>query len=255
MSQDSTYCYKVETVGTYNDARIKPDLLYNFSQIICAAPLSDIVPCPPQLAIDLLDCDKYNKDNTNCDLTSFENKLTWTTPDKSASGSDCTKDIVKYSIYYAENSGATFTKIAEINSPKPPAQTFTHIKNDSYIGCYYITATDKYGTESAPSNKVCKDNCVSFELPNIFTPNNDGKNDVFQALKCPRFVQSIIFTVYNRAGQKVYEYTGSKLSWNGNDNSGKELAVGTYYYNCEVKFLTLDPKPTLNLKGWIELVR
>lgn len=255
MSQDSTYCYKVETVGTYKDAKIKPDLLYNFSQVICATPLSDIVPCPPQLSIDLLDCDKYNKDNANCNLTSFENKLTWTNPDKSASGGDCTKDIVKYTVYYAPNSSATFTKIAEINSPKPPAQTFTHIKNDSYIGCYYVTATDKYGTESAPSNTVCKDNCVSFELPNIFTPNGDGKNDVFQAMKCPRFVQSIIFTVYNRAGQKIYEYSGNQLSWNGTDSNGKEVAVGTYFYNCEVKFLTLDPKPTLNLKGWIELVR
>ncbi len=256
MSQDSTYCYKVETVGTYGDARIKPDLYYNFSQIICATPLSDIVPCPPQLTIDILDCDKYTKDNANCDLTSFENKLTWTTPDKSASGSDCTKDIVKYTVYYAERSDATFTKIGEVTSPTPPLQAFTHIKNDSYLGCYYVTATDKYGTESAPSNTVCKDNCPSFELPNVFTPNGDGKNDIFQAIRCPRFVQNLTFSVYNRAGQKVYDYTGSKLSWNGTDSNGKELPVGTYFYNAEVKFLTLDPNsPTVKLKGWIELLR
>ncbi len=256
MSQDSSYCYKVETVGTYGDARIKPDIYYNFSQIICATPLSDIVPCAPQLTIDLLDCDKYKKDNTNCDLTSFENKLTWTNPDKSASGSDCTKDIVKYTIYYAESSDGTYTKVGEVTSPTPPAQTFTHIKNDSYLGCYYVTATDKYGTESAPSNKVCKDNCPSFELPNVFTPNGDGKNDIFQAMRCPRFVQSVIFSVYNRAGQKVYDYTGPKLAWNGTDTNGKELPVGTYFYNAEVKFLMLDPSyPTVKLKGWIELLR
>ena len=148
------------------------------------------------------------------------------------------------------------TKIGEVTTPKPPATTFTHTKADSYIGCYYVTATNRFGAESARSNVVCKDNCTSFELPNIFTPNGDGKNDVFQAMKCPRFVQNVMFTVYNRNGQKVYESNGSKLEWNGNDASGNPLPAGSYFYNCEVKFLTLDPaSPTLTLKGWIELVR
>jgi gliding motility-associated-like protein len=256
MSPDSSYCYKVETVGTYGDPKIKPDLLYNFSQIICATPKTDLVICPPVVLIDALDCNKFNKDETNCNATSFDNKLTWTYPDKAGSGADCDKDIVKYSIYYSPAVGADFTKIGEVTSPKPPATTFTHTKADSYIGCYYVTATNRFGTESARSNVVCKDNCTSFDLPNIFTPNGDGKNDIFQAMKCPRFVQNVMFVVYNRNGQKVYEYNGPKLEWNGNDPSGNPLPAGSYFYTCEVKFLTLDPtSPTLNLKGWIELVR
>ena len=75
-------------------------------------------------------------------------------------------------------------------------------------------------------------------------------------MKCPRFVQNVTFTVYNRAGQKVYEYLGPKLEWNGNDNAGNPLPAGSYFYTCEVKFLTLDPNSaTSNLKGWVELVR
>jgi hypothetical protein len=62
--------------------------------------------------------------------------------------------------------------------------------------------------------------------------------------------------VYNRNGQKVYEYSGPKLEWSGNNSSGNPLPAGSYFYTCEVKFLTLDPaSPTLNLKGWVELVR
>jgi gliding motility-associated-like protein len=256
MSPDSSYCYKVETVGTYGDPRIRPALLFNLSQVICATPKTDLVICPPVVLIDALDCNTYNKDESNCNLTSFENKLTWTNPEKSSSGADCDKDIVKYSIYYAPAVGADFTKIGEITSPRPPATTFTHTKTDSYIGCYYVTATNRFGTESARSNVVCKDNCTSFDLPNIFTPNGDGKNDIFQAMKCPRFVQNVMFAVYNRNGQKVYEYNGPKLEWNGNGNSGNPLPAGTYFYTSETKFLTLDPaSPTLNLKGWIELVR
>jgi gliding motility-associated-like protein len=256
MSPDSSYCYKVETVGTYGDPKIQPALLYNFSQITCATPKTDLVICPPNLLIDALDCGQYNKDESNCNATSFNNKLTWTNPEKSGTGADCDKDIVKYSIYYAPAVGAEFTKIGEVTSPKPPATTFTHTKTDSYIGCYYVTSTNRFGAESGRSNVVCKDNCGNFELPNIFTPNGDGKNDIFQAMKCPRFVQSVMFVVYNRAGQKVFEYNGPKLEWNGNDASGNPLPAGSYYYTCETKFLTLDPNSaTLNLKGWVELVR
>jgi gliding motility-associated-like protein len=257
MSPDSSYCYKVETVGTYGDPKIQPALLYNFSQITCATPKTDLVICPPNLLIDALDCGQYNKDESNCNTTSFNNKLTWTNPEKSGTGADCDKDIVKYTIYYAPAVGVDFTKIGEVTTPPTPlATTFTHTKTDSYIGCYYVTSTNRFGAESGRSNVVCKDNCTSFDLPNIFTPNGDGKNDIFQAMKCPRFVQSVMFVVYNRAGQKVFEYNGPKLEWNGNDASGNPLPAGSYYYTCETKFLTLDPNSaTLNLKGWVELVR
>ena len=256
MNPDSSYCYKVETVGTYGDPKIRPSLLFNFSQIICATPKTDLLVCPPIVLIDALDCNEYNKNESNCNETSFVNKLTWSMPDKNSTGAECDKDIVKYSIFYSPKQDGDFTKIGEVNQPRPPATTFTHTKADSYLGCYYVTATNRFGLESAKSNIVCKDNCTSFSLPNIFTPNGDGKNDTFQALKCPRFVQTVMFTVYNRNGQKVFEYAGPKLEWNGNDNAGNPLSAGSYFYNCEVKFLTLDPNsPTQSLKGWIELVK
>lgn len=257
MSPDSSYCYKVQTVGNYSDPKQNLGLLFNLSQIICATPKSNIVPCPPVLSIDLLDCKTFSQSGP-CDQTSFANVLTWTTPAKDANGVDCTKDIVKYTIFYSAKSDGNFEKIGEITSPQPLPQTFTHTKSDSYIGCYYITATDKYGAESAKSNVVCKDNCPNFELPNIFTPNGDSKNDTFQPLICPRFVDNVKFDVYNRNGTKVYEYNGGikGFAWDGKTNDGKEVSSGTYYYSCEVKFLTLDPsKTSLSLKGWVELLR
>ncbi len=252
MSPDSSYCYKIETVGTYGDVKIKPSLLYNFSQIACATPKTELISCPPNVLIDALDCSQYNKDDSNCNATTFSNKLTWT----DTKGTTCDSVITKYTIYYSSTQGGAFAKIAEINPPKPLAQTYTHVKNDSYIGCYYVTSTNRFGVESARSNIVCKDNCTSFNLPNIFTPNGDGKNDIFQAMICPRFVQSVDFVVYNRAGQRIYEYAGPKLEWNGNDAAGNQMPAGTYFYTCDVKFLTLDPtSPLLSLKGWVELVR
>jgi gliding motility-associated-like protein len=251
MIPDSSYCYKVETVGTYNDPKIKPDLLYNFSQVTCASPSTDAVPCAVALTIDPLDCTVYTKDEGNCNQSSFSNVLTWTYP----KASNCDSTIVKYTVYYSGTKDGNFTKIGEVTSPIPPATTFTHTKTDSFLGCYYVTATSKYDVEGPKSNTVCKDNCPSYLLPNIFTPNGDGRNDTFQAMNCPRFVKDVLFMVYNRSGQKVYEYSGAKLEWDGTNQTGNSLPSDTYYYTCNVNFVTLDPTPPLNLKGWIELVR
>lgn len=254
MSPDSSYCYKVETVGSYNSDKIK-DLLYNFSQINCATPKSDIIPCPPVLNIDALDCDTYIKNEANCNITTFNNILNWTIPNQ-VNGSPCDKDIVKYTLYYGSSSDATFNKLADITGGLPVPTTYTDARTDSYMGCYYVTATNKYGDVSDKSNVVCKDNCPSLALPNIFTPNGDGKNDTFQPLKCPRFVKSLTISIYNRDGQKVYEYTGNDLNWDGKDANGKEVASGSYFYHCSATFLTFDPaKASVKLKGYVEIVK
>ncbi len=82
----------------------------------------------------------------------------------------------------------------------PPA-FYVHGNLPHHAGCYYVTAVDRSGNE-CPSNTVCKDNCPYYELPNVFTPNGDGSNDLFTPFPCPRFVQSVSFVVHNRWGRK-----------------------------------------------------
>ena len=120
-----------------------------------------------------------------------------------------------------------------------------------------VTATDSSGNESAQSNIVCKDNCCFFQLPNIFTPNNDGKNDTFHPDPRSLFIRSIKFTVFNRWGEKVYESTDDPaINWRGVNNAGKAVSDGTYYYQAEVEFLTLEPQNAKKTyKGWVEIVR
>ena len=78
LSPDSTYCYKVETVGSYESARLRNLTLYNLSQILCAAPADTTRPCPPLLALDTLDCSKLSPD-AFCNQSTFTNNLSWTT--------------------------------------------------------------------------------------------------------------------------------------------------------------------------------
>jgi gliding motility-associated-like protein len=249
IAKDSVYCYKVETVGSYNNSQIKADPLYNFSQIICVSASDTTKPCVPVLSIDPLDCGTLAPD-AFCDQDSFTNNLSWTYPNTA----NCDQAITAYRLYYTRYEGDNPALLKEIAAPA--ATSFAHQGLTSFAGCYYVTAVNKYGTESAPSNTVCKDNCPIFALPNVITPNGDGKNDLFTPLKCPSFVQSLEFKVFNRWGAKVYDTKDVNINWNGKTNGGNDLAAGQYYYEVTVYFESVQRsgKPT-TFKGWVQLLR
>ena len=125
-----------------------------------------------------------------------------------------------------------------------------------------MTAVDRSGNESNPSNVVCKDNCPYYELPNVFTPNGDGKNEKFEPFRCPQFVESVDFTVYNRWGRKVFETDKNILiQWDGRtaadgETAGKALSSWVYYYLAKVKFQRLRRQDEVqNIKGWVQILK
>ncbi|MDF7822245.1 gliding motility-associated C-terminal domain-containing protein [Runella sp. MFBS21] len=249
FSTDSTYCYRVETVGTYDSPRIRVGQLFNFSQVFCASPSDSTRPCPPVLTLDPLDCNDAT--TTNCP-DKVSNDLNWTYPSKDANNRDCAP-AATYNVYFAATSEGTFQRIGQTTAP---VTNFRHGGLDSYAGCYYVTAVTRFNRESERSNIVCKDNCTTYRLPNVFTPNNDGKNDLFQPLTCPLFVESVVFVVYNRWGQKLFETTNPSLNWDGKTSDGQEVPAGTYFYQATVKFKTIQPtSEAVVIKGWVQLVR
>ncbi|MBO73478.1 MAG: hypothetical protein CMD35_07685 [Flavobacteriales bacterium] len=97
------------------------------------------------------------------------------------------------------------------------------------------------------NNGICFDSMeVNFEWgnisevievfsPNIITPNNDSRNDCFEVIVPPEFIQCTNYEVYNRWGMKVYdtkEFTGDFCGINAYNN--KPVNPGTYYYTIEV---------------------
>jgi gliding motility-associated-like protein len=69
-------------------------------------------------------------------------------------------------------------------------------------------------------------------IPNAFTPNNDGIND-FYTLGDIDLCGPMIFTVYNRWGNQVYQMVDWDNNWDGNSNNLGELPQGTYYISIE----------------------
>jgi len=67
-----------------------------------------------------------------------------------------------------------------------------------------------------------------FVIPNIFTPNGDGINDVFTVHAVG--LKTMDAEVYNRWGQKEYEWHTTNGGWDGHTASGVLASDGTYYY-------------------------
>jgi gliding motility-associated-like protein len=86
---------------------------------------------------------------------------------------------------------------------------------------------------------------IAFEFPNVFTPNSDGINDLFEIDNLQENTELIIL---NRWGNVVFSTTNYQNNWDGKDTSGKELADGVYTY----KYKTKDAKIG---HGFLHLVR
>ncbi len=74
----------------------------------------------------------------------------------------------------------------------------------------------------------------NFFVPNAFTPNGDGLNDVW--LIYGNTVKTVHVTVWNQYGQKVFESHSQQNGWDGTFN-GKMQPVGVYVYYLDVTFL------------------
>jgi gliding motility-associated-like protein len=77
------------------------------------------------------------------------------------------------------------------------------------------------------------EHCNEILIPNIITPNNDGKNDFFPVIDG---YYTLDIKIYDRWGRLTYESTASTVSWNGKNMAGNECPDGTYYYILEVHF-------------------
>lgn len=231
------YCYKIRSIGAYSaPGIINP--IYNWSQEVCASPIDLTPPCPPVLGIE-----------DDCEL--IENLLTWTNPNNS-----CADDVMSYNLYYAETDTSEFDLIATFNSNTDT--TYVHSNQGiSIAGCYYVTAIDsaQYGNESEPSNVFCVDNCPYYWVPNIFTPNNDGTNDLFIPFPY-RFIESVNAEIYNRWGTLVFQTTDPDLKWDGlNMETNKAVTDGTYYYVIQVNTIRLQGIVTEVIKGHLRVNR
>lgn len=93
---------------------------------------------------------------------------------------------------------------------------------------YTVTSVDSNGCEVFRTVTITLE-CNDFDVPNVFTPNDDGINDDFVVRILNYSSYSII--IYDRWGKKVYNSTDPTKYWNGRINGSQYLVPdGVYYY-------------------------
>jgi gliding motility-associated-like protein len=235
------YCYYIKSLGEYGINTIEHPLI-NKSNVLCAIPIDNVPPCCPKLSI------KGPCDETHLpDPDKLVNTLSWTNPNP-----DCLyKDAVAYNIYALNGTKKELLK--EINDIQ--ITSFEHTLNEVIPICYQITAVDILGNECISSDSVCVEYCPNYKLPNTFTPNGDGHNDIFKPYPY-LFIEKINLKIFNRWGNLVFKTQNPEINWDGTSLNGSKLSDGVYYYQCDVYYAGhSNTSPRIEtLTGFIELL-
>ena len=75
---------------------------------------------------------------------------------------------------------------------------------------------------------------VFIEMPNIITPNGDGKNDMFIPISFLG-VKEVTTIIYNRWGDEVFVSKDPQVKWEGKDKKGEIVPTGVYYWTMQVE--------------------
>lgn len=142
---------------------------------------------------------------------------------------------VSYLWYFGDGTSSTATD---------PIHTFTT------AGSYTVTLVVTNSLGCTDTFLLVIENFSSLNVPNIFTPNADNYNDVFQLTEYG--LKSINVEIYNRWGLKIYEWDKLNGQWDGRTLNGDEAPDGTYFYIIKAK--GGDAKD-YNLKGTVTLIR
>ncbi len=121
----------------------------------------------------------------------------------------------------------------------------------SQSGNYGFTGIDANGCHTGDSIDVRFIACISgMQVPNAFTPNGDGLNDIFKPLTDLSLTQ-YSFTIYARWGQVLFSSKDLSVGWNG-QFAGKTMPAGTYVW--QLNYQTLAGQ-SFTEKGQVTLIR
>ena len=129
---------------------------------------------------------------------------------------------------------------------KDPSVTFD--KGGTYT--IKLTATSNEGCSDDVTDVITINDCYKeLFIPNTFTPNGDGRNDVLKVYG--NDIKAINFMVFNQWGQKMYESNDAAVGWDGTQH-GKPQPTGVYMYVCRI---IMNNDREVIRKGSVNLIR
>lgn len=150
------------------------------------------------------------------------------------------RESTPYLTRYEENTEYTFTK----------AGTHNIVVYATFInGNDTIAYTQEYWDEIGPMRVTISES--KLEMPNAFSPNGDGINDIYKAKDGYQSIIEFHAYIFNRWGQKLYEWDDPAGGWDGKYN-GKDVKQGVYFVLVKAK--GADGR-TFNIRRDVNLLR
>ena len=121
---------------------------------------------------------------------------------------------------------------------------------------YTITVIDENGCLAMDDITIFVERVRPVFIPNVFSPNEDGNNDIFYIQAGPQVTQIKSFYIYSRWGESLFEVQNFQpndptFGWNGT-HRGQEVNTGVYVFIAEVEFIDGQ---VLIYKGDVTLLR
>ena len=136
-----------------------------------------------------------------------------------------------------------WSPIATLDFPTIASPVASPLTNTIYI-------INVYNNDGCSATDTAEVRVVSnIKIPNAFSPNGDGVNDCWE-IKDLIGVKKVTVYIFDRNGQKVYDYTGNKISWDGM-YANSPAPIGTYYYLVKL----YDDAKAETYTGWVLLIR
>ena len=122
-------------------------------------------------------------------------------------------------------------------------------------GTYVVIGTDSFNCSNTYqftlNTEFCPREPYFLIVPNVFTPNGDGENDIFKPNGTSFDPKSM--KIFNRWGQLIFEdYYG--IGWDGRLPSGLKASDGTYLYRITIQPLTIPASEIEEFKGFLQLI-
>jgi gliding motility-associated-like protein len=162
---------------------------------------------------------------------------------------DWTSGVRRYEVWRKMDNETDFQLFATINN----SLIFnSNSAKDGFRHCFKIRAVENSALPSVSwSNEICIDFKHDLTIPNVITPNNDGKNDSFivgNLLLYPKHE----LVIYNRLGAEVFKTNNYQQNWQASN-----LPAGTYFYYLYTERLDAASGQILTnqLKGWVQVLR
>lgn len=152
------------------------------------------------------------------------------------------------SVFFDEANDGNYLGCAQWMTENLKWKDMDHVKEGTTVAS--LNSMKRGGWSDFTNDAFILTNCEGLYVPNVFTPNNDGSNDVLHIRN--EGIDQIHIQIWDRWGLKVFEASDPEIAWDGRSMAGVQVSDGTYYYILKARSATTEyPEMT----GYITLVK